>query len=111
MQASTQTLPISARCFGVMPGAGASSTTFWWRRCIEQSRSPRWMALPWPSAEHLDLDVARVLQEFLHVDLSLPNAALASALVVAMAFSSAASVCTTRMPRPPPPPAALMITG
>ena len=25
----------------VMPGAGASSTTFWWRRCIEQSRSPR----------------------------------------------------------------------
>ena len=27
------------------------------------------------------------------------------------ALSSAASVCTTRMPRPPPPPAALMITG
>ena len=25
----------------VMPGAGASSMTFWWRRCIEQSRSPR----------------------------------------------------------------------
>ena len=25
--------------------------------------------------------------------------------------TSAASVCTTRMPRPPPPPAALMITG
>ena len=32
-----------------MPGAGASSNTFWWRRCSEQSRSPRWMALPWPS--------------------------------------------------------------
>jgi hypothetical protein len=30
----------------VMPGAGASSMTFWWRRCMEQSRSPRWMALP-----------------------------------------------------------------
>ncbi len=25
----------------VIPGAGASSTTFWWRRCIEQSRSAR----------------------------------------------------------------------
>lgn len=27
--------------FRVMPGAGASSTTFWWRRCMEQSRSAR----------------------------------------------------------------------
>ena len=26
---------------GVMPGAGASSSTFWWRRCTEQSRSNR----------------------------------------------------------------------
>ncbi len=42
--------------------------TFWWRRCMEQSRSPRWMTLPWPSAEHLELDVARTLEEFLHVD-------------------------------------------
>ena len=35
----------------------------------------------------------------------------ASALVMSMALSSDASVCTTRMPRPPPPPEALMITG
>mgnify|MGYP002136358941 CR=1 FL=1 len=28
-----------------MPGAGASSITFWWRRCMEQSRSPRYTAL------------------------------------------------------------------
>ncbi|KAG0731872.1 hypothetical protein G6F24_018982 [Rhizopus arrhizus] len=48
-QASVHTLPICSRCSALMPGAGASSTTFWWRRCIEQSRSPRWMALPWPS--------------------------------------------------------------
>ena len=34
----------------VMPGAGASSITFWWRRCSEQSRSLRWMALPCVSA-------------------------------------------------------------
>ena len=25
----------------VIPGAGVSSITFWWRRCNEQSRSPR----------------------------------------------------------------------
>ncbi len=41
----------------------------------------------------------------------LPNAACASARVSATADGSAASVCTTRMPRPPPPPAALMMTG
>ena len=35
----------------VMPGAGASSITFWWRRCSEQSRSLRWMMLPWRSAK------------------------------------------------------------
>ena len=28
---------------------GASSQTFWWRRCSEQSRVPRCTALPWPS--------------------------------------------------------------
>ncbi len=27
-------------------GAGASSTTFWWRRCIEQSRWPSQRAFP-----------------------------------------------------------------
>ena len=41
----------------------------------------------------------------------LPNAACASARVSVTADTSAASVCTTRMPRPPPPPDALMITG
>ncbi len=29
-----------------MPGAGASSITFWWRRCSEQSRSNRCTTLP-----------------------------------------------------------------
>ena len=32
-----------------MPGAGASSITFWWRRWSEQSRSNRWTTLPWLS--------------------------------------------------------------
>ncbi len=40
-----------------------------------------------------------------------PNAAPASVLVTCTAFKSAASECTTRIPRPPPPAAALIITG
>ena len=28
-------------------GDGDSSTSFWWRRWIEHSRSPRWTRLPW----------------------------------------------------------------
>ncbi len=43
--------------------------------------------------------------------MGLPKAVWASVRVMLTALSSAASVCTTRMPRPPPPPAALMITG
>jgi len=46
-----------------------------------------------------------------HSEAALLNAARASPLVTEMAFNSAASLCTTRMPRPPPPPEALMITG
>ena len=33
-----------------MPGAGASSITFWWRRCSEQSRSNRCRTVPCVSA-------------------------------------------------------------
>ncbi len=47
-----------------MPGAGASSITFWWRRWSEQSRSNRWTTLPWIVAEHLHLDMARFFDIF-----------------------------------------------
>ena len=43
--------------------------------------------------------------------MSLPKAALASLRVMATAFKNAASLCTTRIPRPPPPPEAFTITG
>jgi hypothetical protein len=94
-----------------MPGAGASSMIFWWRRCIEQSRSPSHTALLVRVGQDLDLDVARVLQELLHVDGRVAEGGTGLGTVVCTACSRAASVCTTRMPRPPPPPAALMITG
>ena len=48
-------------------GAGASSMIFWWRRCIEQSRSPRIDGVAMLVGQHLDLDMARVLQKLLHV--------------------------------------------
>jgi hypothetical protein len=41
----------------------------------------------------------------------LPKALPDSVRVMAMALGSAASLWTTRMPRPPPPPEALIITG
>ena len=43
-------LPIFSRSSGVRAPGGASSMSFWLRRCTEQSRSPRWMTLPWRSA-------------------------------------------------------------
>ena len=36
----------SSRVASSIPGAGASSITFWWRRWSEQSRSNRWTTLP-----------------------------------------------------------------
>ena len=38
---TTATAQTAARVAASMPGAGASSMTFWWRRCSEQSRSKR----------------------------------------------------------------------
>jgi hypothetical protein len=38
-----------ARSTGSRFHAGAISTTFWWRRCTEQSRSHRWITPPLPS--------------------------------------------------------------
>jgi len=39
-------LPMRRRSLSVTKGEGASSTSFWWRRWIEHSRSPRCTMLP-----------------------------------------------------------------
>ena len=57
-----------AAASGVRPGAGASSMSFWWRRWIEQSRSPSATTAPGRVAEELDLDVARRPDLALEVD-------------------------------------------
>ena len=40
---------IAARCSSLIVGAGASSSTFWWRRWVEQSRSKKCSTVPWVS--------------------------------------------------------------
>ena len=47
--AAAQISPMRSRCSAGTVGAVASSQTFWWRRCSEQSRVPRCTALPLPS--------------------------------------------------------------
>ena len=46
-----RTAPSQSDCrtCGSRPGAGAISTSFWWRRWMLQSRSPRWLTAPVPS--------------------------------------------------------------
>ena len=60
--------------------------------------------------QDLDLDMARVLQEFFHVDRRISKRGPASALVICTALTRAASVHHAHA-APAPPPAALMMTG
>lgn len=62
-------------------------------------------------ANDLYFDVARMLEEFLHISEGEPKALRASSRVSAIASCNCSALATTRMPRPPPPPAALTMTG
>ena len=112
MQASTQTLPISARCSARDAGRRRFLDHLLvaaLHRAVAFAEVDR-VALA--VGQHLDLDVARVLEEFLHVDHVVAERGLGFGLGRRdRRCAGAPSVCTTRMPRPPPPPAALMITG
>ena len=90
---------------------GVSSISFWWRRWTEQSRSPRWTTVALPVGEHLDLDVARVLEVALQVHGGVGEELLALAGRPSSASSSSSSVIATRKPFPPPPPAAFTAIG
>ena len=88
-------------------GAGDSSISFWWRRWIEQSRSPRWIDVAVLVGEHLDLDVARVGQVALEVDggvgeelLALARGALEGVLAACPRSARRGSPCRRRRPRP-----------
>ena len=62
--------------------------------------------------EHLDLDMARVAEELLDVDLRVAEGAARFLPGQRQRVQQCrSSRSTTRMPRPPPPPAALRMTG
>ena len=62
-------------------------------------------------AEHLELDVARMLDVFLDVDVADAEGRFGLALRGLERLRQLAGARTTRMPRPPPPATALMMTG
>ncbi len=101
----------SLRVSGVIVGAGASSSTFWWRRWVEQSRSKRWTVLPWLSASTCTSMWRPCSTYFSMSMVSSPNADDASRRAAATAASYSSAVRTIRMPLPPPPAAALTSTG
>ena len=70
LAASMTMLPILRRIFSVSAGDGDSSISFWWRRWIEHSRSPRCTTVAVLVAEHLELDVPRRLDVLLDVDVA-----------------------------------------
>ena len=94
-------------------GAGASSMTFWLRRCSEQSRSPRADDPPGAVAEDLHLDVAGALDAALeeHAGGWRSCSAASRCDPVAGVAQLVRRSAQTRMPMPPPPPVALSMTG
>jgi hypothetical protein len=49
---------------------GDSSSSFWWRRWMEHSRSPSTRTSPLPIGDDLELDVARLFDVALHVEVA-----------------------------------------
>ena len=94
-----------------MPGAGASSITFWCRRCAEQSRSKRCTAWPWLSPNTWISMCRGVATYFSISTASLPKAARASLRAEPSARAKSPAASTRRMPLPPPPATALISTG
>ena len=91
---------------------GASSTSFWWRRWIEHSRSPSVDDAARAVGDDLHLDVARRLDVALEVDVGVAEAGQRlGARRLRAARAAARRRATIFMPRPPPPADALMITG
>ena len=81
-------------------GAGASSMSFWYRRCTEQSRSPRWITFsPSPSSCTSTCRAGETYRS--RYTRGSENAACASALATATAPASSARIADH--PQPPPP--------
>ena len=94
-----------------MPGAGASSSTFWWRRCTEQSRSNRYTQWPCVSANTWISTWRGRVTYFSISTWSSPKLDVASRLHDASASANSLAAVTMRMPLPPPPAEGFSSTG
>ncbi len=101
----------AARCASVRPGAGASSMSFWLRRCMEQSRSPTTTTPPRPSPSTCTSMCRGLSRKRSTKHSPRPNAAVASRVAASNASATSDSSRTTLSPRPPPPNAALIAIG
>ena len=100
---------IAARSSSDSPGAGATSTSFWWRRWTLHSRSPRWATPPCRSPRICTSTCRACGRNSSTYTSGTPNAACASDRHRSYAASSSSADVTTRVPRPPPPATALTI--
>ena len=98
-------------CSSDRNGAGASSTSFWCRRCSEQSRVETTTTLPCWSARHW-VSTWRGLSRYFSTKHSpRPKALTASRTADSNSSATSSSVRATLRPRPPPPKAALIAIG
>jgi hypothetical protein len=103
--------PIFSRSLSSTATEGLSSTSFWWRRWTEHSRSPRWIMPPRRSPKTWISTWRGLSMYFSTNTVLLPNAWPASLEASRRARATSFSSRTTRRPLPPPPPAALRRMG
>ena len=109
--AATAAPPSAALSSADTPGPGASSITFWCRRCTEQSRSPRWTADPRASASTCTSRWRGRATSLSRRSLSSPNDAAASRRAAPTAAGTSEASRAIFIPLPPPPRTALMSMG
>jgi hypothetical protein len=100
-----------ARVSASIAGPGASSSTFWWRRCKRAIALSQMHSAAIAIAKDLNFNMPRVAQVFFDIDLVIAESRLASARAVRNAVSISAALRASFMPRPPPPAVAFTITG
>jgi hypothetical protein len=75
------------------------------------SRSPKWIVLPRLSARYLKLDMPRILDQLLQVDLVIAECAGGFTAGRTQRAQKLGFAMTARIPLPPPPALALIISG
>ena len=109
--AFTAVSPMAFRRPGEITSQGASSSTFWWRLWMEQSRSPRWTTLPCLSAMIWNSTCLGFSMYFSIYMVSSENPFTDSIWAALKSSVKSSGLLEILMPLPPPPDDALIITG